>query len=124
MSAQVQIKGLQAVIKFLSLLPSAVREAGDQVCSRAAARVEVEAKRIAPWRTGALCRSILSKKIGEAEYTVGASVHYAGYVEYGTSRMREQPYMRPATEKALAEMDAEIDQLVNQKIAEVWLRSK
>jgi HK97 gp10 family phage protein len=118
-SAQVQIKGLQAVIKFLSLLPSAVREAGDQVCSRAAARVEVEAKRIAPWRTGALCRSILSKKIGEAEYTVGASVHYAGYVEYGTSRMREQPYLRPAVNTVMAGLPHEIQLLLQAKINEI-----
>lgn len=120
----VQVKGLDALLRFLSVLPDAVLEASDQACSRTAAKIEVEAKRIVPWRTGNLCRSIKSEKVGESEYRVAAEADYAYWVEYGTSKMREQPYMRPATEKALAEVNAEINQLVNHKIAEVWLRSK
>lgn len=121
---QVQVKGLDALLRFLTVLPDAVREASDLACSRTAAKIEVEAKRIVPWKTGNLCRSIKSEKIGESEYRVAAEADYAYWVEYGTSKMKEQPYMRPATEKALAEVNAEINQLVSQKIAEVWLRSK
>lgn len=41
-----------------------------------------------------------SLRVGEVPtYLVGTNVHYASYVEFGTSRMRAQPYLRPAAEK-------------------------
>ena len=36
-----------------------------------------------------------------AEYIVGTDVEYAVYVEYGTSRMAAQPYMRPAVKSVV-----------------------
>ena len=49
--------------------------------------------------TGALKRSITMQVDDGRALVVGvisANTHYAGYVEYGTSRMRAQPYLRPA----------------------------
>ena len=36
----------------------------------------------------------------KASYVVGPSANYGGHVEYGTSRMSAQPYMRPAAREA------------------------
>lgn len=36
-----------------------------------------------------------------AEYIVGTDVEYAVYVEFGTSRMAAQPYMRPAVKSVV-----------------------
>lgn len=39
---------------------------------------------------------------GRAEYVVGTNVEYAVYVEFGTSRMEAQPYLRPATKEVVS----------------------
>lgn len=36
----------------------------------------------------------------EAKWVVGTNVEYSVYVEFGTSRMAAQPYLRPAVESA------------------------
>ena len=42
---------------------------------------------------------------GSREYRVGTNAEYAVYVEYGTASNQAQPYLRPAVEKAIAEID-------------------
>lgn len=46
---------------------------------------------------------------GTAEYRVGTNVEYAVYVEFGTSSQEAQPYLRPAVEQAVAELDSIAD---------------
>lgn len=65
-----------------------------------ALEVEGHAKRLAPYRTGDL-RSSIQSTVDFAPgrrvvAIVGSPLEYAGYVEYGTSRMAAQPYLRPA----------------------------
>lgn len=55
------------------------------------------AKRLCPVDTGRLRNSITHEKDSEAAY-IGTNVEYAAYVEYGTSKTKEQPYLRPAAE--------------------------
>ena len=43
---------------------------------------------------------------GRAEWVVGTSVEYSVYVEFGTSRMAAQPYLRPAVEHAKRNMNS------------------
>ena len=47
---------------------------------------------------------------GSATWTVGTNVEYAVYVEFGTSRMAAQPYLRPAAERAMAKADRFADE--------------
>lgn len=42
---------------------------------------------------------------GTQEYRVGTNVEYAVYVEFGTASQQAQPYLRPAAEQAVAELD-------------------
>jgi len=42
---------------------------------------------------------------GTVAYRVGTNVEYAIYVEFGTSSNQAQPYLRPAVEQAMAEID-------------------
>lgn len=42
---------------------------------------------------------------GSEEYRVGTNVEYAIFVEYGTSRNQAQPYLRPAVEEVLSDID-------------------
>lgn len=50
---------------------------------------------LAPVKTGNL-RSSLDRRVEGFIGSVGTNVHYAPHVEYGTYKMRAQPYLRPA----------------------------
>ena len=67
------------------------------VVAKSAADVERISKSFAPVDTGALKNSI-GFDIGDGglEARIGPTVHYGGYVEFGTRRMSPQPYMGPA----------------------------
>ena len=64
------------------------------------------AKQLCPVDTGNLRNSITHQMRGENTVAVGTNVHYAPYVELGTSKMRAQPYLRPAVENHRAEYEA------------------
>ncbi|CDK39672.1 HK97 gp10 family phage protein [Halorubrum sp. AJ67] len=42
---------------------------------------------------------------GSRKYRVGTNVEYAVYVEYGTASNQAQPFLRPAVERAVSELD-------------------
>lgn len=53
-----------------------------------------------PVRTGRLKRSIRKWRSGTLTWYVGTDVGYAPFVEFGTRRMRAQPFLGPALEAA------------------------
>jgi HK97 gp10 family phage protein len=64
--------------------------------------VEARSKQLAPVLTGTLRRSIHSLiDKGGLRGTVGPSVDYGIFVEFGTRHMAPRPYMRPAAERVL-----------------------
>jgi HK97 gp10 family phage protein len=67
--------------------------------ARRAVKVETSAKRLCPVDTGRL-RSSITWELGHDDIgllaIIGTNVEYAPYVEFGTSRMRAQPFLRPA----------------------------
>ena len=73
-----------------------------QVMSKALNDIQAGAQNRAPVDTGALRNSITrsSQWRGNDSFTVeiGPTVNYGAFVERGTSRMRAQPYLRPATD--------------------------
>lgn len=58
--------------------------------------VVASAKLRVPVDTGKLKWSIRYTKQGKGRFEISADAPYAGHVEYGTRRMRAQPYLRPA----------------------------
>lgn len=60
-----------------------------------AKRIERRAKYLCPVDTGKLERSIKIEDIVGGK-SIGPDTDYDVYVEYGTSKMAAQPYMRPA----------------------------
>lgn len=50
---------------------------------------------------------------GTTQYVVGTNVHYAPYVEFGTSRMRAQPYLRPSAQEVRGRIPWYIGQTSN-----------
>lgn len=56
-----------------------------------------------PVDTGRLQRSVSAEvDSSESKLTVGSPVHYAGYVEGGTSKMSANPYLRRGLMKSLS----------------------
>jgi HK97 gp10 family phage protein len=104
MAAGVEIIGLKEVEEKFRRMSEEARGERLAVCARAGALlIQNGAKKRCPVDTGTLRRSIHTEdgKISStrAEVVIGTDVDYAPYVEYGTGRMRAQPYMRPALDE-------------------------
>ncbi len=82
-----------------------IEEALNQACERALTRIGLQAERYAKEaltkqeavKTGNL-RDSIAFKVNESEkaVTVGTNVDYGIYVEYGTKKMPERPFIKPA----------------------------
>ena len=62
------------------------------------------ARQLVPVRTGHL-RSSIYAKISEWVAEIGAEATYALFVEFGTHRMRAQPYLYPAIQRHLPRLE-------------------
>jgi len=71
-------------------------------------KAEAKAISLVPVDTGRLKGSITVKDLGPYDFELRAGytndVDYAQYVEYGTSKMKAQPFLRPAIEYARKEV--------------------
>lgn len=74
-----------------------------KMLARGAVKVTRRAKELAPVDTGRL-RSSIANEIGHDDRglvaRIGTDVTYARHVEFGTRRMRAQPFLRPALDAA------------------------
>lgn len=61
-------------------------------------KIESISIRLVPVDTGLLRASIKLRPTSEGadEYVLSAETNYASFIEYGTLRMKSQPYFRPA----------------------------
>jgi len=91
------VKGAQDALKeFDSLVSQSVTDFLDSIGQT----VVEEMKSLVPVDTGALQASIDYNVNGD-DLTFEATEPYAGFVEYGTSRMEAQPYFNPAIDRNL-----------------------
>lgn len=71
--------------------------------TKACIRVHGRARQLAPVDTGRL-RSSIQYEVGRDGRgivgRIGTNVHYAKHVEFGTRRMRAQPFLRPGLSAA------------------------
>lgn len=97
------LRGLKTALRRIGLLPKQVNEAQAEAIREWATALEKTAKELAPKRTGALERSIqarINESAGKAwvEIKPGKTREYAYYVEKGTSKMQDQPFLGPAAQ--------------------------
>jgi HK97 gp10 family phage protein len=85
-----------------------------------AADVKAQAVKNAPMVTGYL-RSTIYAKVKEWVVDVGADAAYALFVELGTKYMQAQPYLYPAIQQYLPELEAVIVSAIEQAKAEAGL---
>ena len=94
MSLKIDVTGVDKLVERLNQM-TAIKEPVAEAMELYLEKVVTDAKSIVPVRTGTLQRSIMFSG-GDGEYQVGSRVFYAPFVEYGTSRMRPQPFLTPA----------------------------
>lgn len=78
-----------------------VEQASNEAIARALEAIGLQcegyAKMLCPVDTGNLRNSITHTVDTKEQVTyIGTNVEYAAYVEFGTSKMRAQPYLQPA----------------------------
>jgi HK97 gp10 family phage protein len=100
-----RVQGTAELRRALNRLRGDERRRAQQDGLEAGARiVETYAKVAAPVDTGALRNSIMLDEVTPERAILGPHVDYAEHVEFGTSRMAAQPYLRPAIDEHEAEI--------------------
>jgi len=108
------VRGGAELQRNLNRLVGAERRRAQQDGLEAGARiVETYAKLLVPVDTGTLKGSIMVDEVTPVQAIIAPHTDYAEHVEFGTSRMEAQPYMRPA----LDEHENEIVQAVRDTVA-------
>jgi HK97 gp10 family phage protein len=85
-----------------------------------AEHVRTEASRLAPARTGYL-RTTVFARTREWQAEIGAEAAYAANVEFGTSRAQAKPFMQPAVEANLPELEHTVIEALENAAAEAGL---
>lgn len=95
-----RIIGQDRLLRKLAQIEPALRAAMQREVKIAAVNIERGAKQRAPVDTGRLRNSIAHEiHEGGLNAEIGSNVDYAPFVEFGTRRMRAQPYLFPAFEE-------------------------
>ena len=82
-------------------------QAAEKELQLTALEIERDAKLNAPVDTGMLRASITSTG-GGSEYEIGTNIEYAPFVEYGTRYMAAQPFLLPAFDEVVKNLQANI----------------
>ena len=111
MAKGIQLVGMEKVI--VKLQKNMKKEAVKTVVKKNGSRLQQQAMENAPVDTGTLKRSITLDITDDGMSAESeATVHYAGYVEYGTRFMGAQPYMRPALKEVGKQFKRDMEKLV------------
>jgi len=103
---ELEVKGLDEMIRFFEEAERSLLDELDAAVDSGAKLVWDTATTLCPVRTGRLKNSIHILKQKELERIIRADTEYAIFVEFGTSRMAAQPFIRPALEARRAEIVA------------------
>jgi hypothetical protein len=118
-----EVQGINKLRQALLKLEEGAREDFKQAGFQAATIVVDEAKRLVPYRTGALAESIRAGKVvsGAKVYAGKARVPYAGPIHFGWANrnIAPNPFLYEAADRRVSEvMDAYLAQ-----VYEIWNRN-
>jgi len=96
------LQGIGRVLRRIRLLPREINDTRNEALDKWAEDLQKTARDLAPKRTGNLRNSIESR-VNYARgvawvRVVGKPTEYAYYVEKGTSKMEDQPFLGPAAQ--------------------------
>ena len=122
MSIEVNIDqtGTEEFAQALNRFDTGMQQQLHERLSEWAESVKTEAARLAPAKTGYL-RSTLYARTREWEAEVGAEASYAASVEFGTRNARAKPFLAPAVQSRLPNLERLILQALDQAKTEADL---
>lgn len=92
------------LLKHIAAIENNTDEIAHEIVTNLGAIAQKAARNMVPVDTGALKQS-LTLEVDTNVATVGSSLEYAPYVEYGTVNQAPQPYLQPAL--AIAKQQAD-----------------
>lgn len=114
----VKVENGKVVINRFETIKNATHEQIGSALLASATGVVSKAKVKCPKRTGNLSRSIHEElESSGLVVDIGTDVHYAAYVELGTSRMVGRPYLKPALFESKADVNRRFNSALKQAIA-------
>jgi len=124
------VEGHDELIRTFEVMPAEAEKILSEATREAAEIVLTAAKNTAPVQTGKLKNSLNLKEMkirksgakGWRLATTGKDVKYAFSVDAGTSKMPARPFMRNAFDNNEQKVKDKINEIVTNKIEEVWRR--
>lgn len=115
------VKGIRAFQNAMRNFDEAVKRQVHRQLASWAADVKAEAMRKVPVKTGYL-RSTIYARVQEWVVQIGAEATYALYVELGTRYMRARPYLWPAIQQYLPQLEQIIREAIEAAKTEAGFR--
>lgn len=107
------VRGSEQLRRNLQRLAGNERRQAQRDGLEAGARiVETHSKLLCPVDTGFLRNSIQVDEVTAVQAVIAPHTEYAEHVEFGTSRQRAQPFMRPALDQHEAEIIDAVERTV------------
>jgi len=107
----IDIEGVEQFKAAMAKLDSGMQRHVHEQLASWAANVKALARRTVPVRTGYL-RSTIYAKIQGWVAQIGAEATYAMFVEFGTRYMRARPYLAPAIQQYLPQLETIISEAI------------
>jgi HK97 gp10 family phage protein len=126
----VEIAGSAELTARLENLASRIDELSGEALIELAEQIVDDAKALCPVDTGSLRRSIRYERDPDGSIVIAAGgggvvnprtrreVDYAAYVEFGTSRSPAQPFLQPALEKNLPNLEGLFSGKIEESVRE------
>lgn len=92
----------------LPRIASQLDRALSNLLKKTAFGIEAKAKTLAPVDTGLLRNSVQTRIDGPTKASVGTSVEYAEYQEFGTRHQKGKPFLTPAADEAKQEFEKNV----------------
>ncbi|HEL1011795.1 phage protein, HK97 gp10 family [Streptococcus dysgalactiae subsp. dysgalactiae] len=108
----IEWKGIEKAFSKLVNAPGNVDRLIDAVVKNNAEKAKAEAQRIAPYDTGFLHDEIYAHYPGKACAEIVSNAGYSGFLEYGTRKMSAQPFLRPAIESILPDLEKDYNSVI------------
>jgi HK97 gp10 family phage protein len=108
---EIDVAGSEEFKQALNRFDSEMQRQLHERLAEWAEKIGVEASRMVPVRTGYLRSSIYARTRGW-ESEIGAEAAYAASVEFGTNRAQAKPFLTPAVEAGLAELERLVDEVL------------
>lgn len=114
----IKVEGLKDAMRRIDNFMVRLEPTTFAVLQEVAKELVEDAKGYAPTRTGFLRSNIqiIDEDRSKKEIIVASSAPYSGFVEFGTSKARAQPFMQPAVENAKKVLVDEIEKRLEENI--------